>query len=117
MVVMSLIITLSTIAVVQYRHSVVYSKEAALKEDLFRMKEAIDQYYADKNQYPSTLDDLVSAGYLRAVPVDPITNSATTWQTIPPEPDPNNPLLIGGVYSVKSGSDASAMDGTKYNDW
>jgi len=117
MVVMSLIITLSTIAVVQYRHSVVYSKEAALKEDLFRMKEAIDQYYADKNQYPSTLDDLVSAGYLRAVPVDPITNSATTWQTIPPEPDPNNPLLIGGVYSVKSGSDGSAMDGTKYNDW
>jgi general secretion pathway protein G len=81
------------------------------------MKEAIDQYYADKNQYPSTLDDLVSAGYLRAVPVDPITNSATTWQTIPPQPDPNNPLLIGGVYSVKSGSDASAMDGTKYNDW
>src|SRR5215467_13716281 len=83
MVVMSLIVTLSTIAVVQYRHSVVYSKEAALKEDLFRMKEAIDQYYADKNQYPSTLDDLVSAGYLRTIPVDPITNSASTWETVP----------------------------------
>ena len=117
MVVMSLIVTLSTIAVVQYRHSVVYSKEAALKEDLFRMKEAIDQYYADKNQYPAALEDLVSAGYLRSVPVDPITNSASTWQTVPAEPDPTNPLSIGGVYSVKSGSEATAMDGTRYSDW
>jgi len=117
MVVMALIVTLSTIAVVQYRNSVTYSKEAVLKEDLFRMKEAIDQYYADKNQYPSTLEDLVGAGYLRSVPVDPFTNSTTTWETIPPEPDPNNPLSIGGVYSVKSGSDATAMDGRKYNEW
>ena len=117
MVVMSLIVTLSTIAVVQYRHSVVYSKEAILKEDLFRMKEAIDQYYADKNQYPATIDDLVSSGYLRALPVDPITNSATTWETEPAPPDPNNPISNGGVYSVKSGSDATAMDGSKYNDW
>ena len=117
MVVMGLIVTLSTIAVVQYRHSIVYSKEAALKEDLFRMKEAIDQYYADKNQYPATLEDLVSAGYLRSVPVDPVTNSASTWQTVPAEPDPNNPLSVGGVYSVKSGSEAMAMDGTKYSDW
>ena len=117
MVVMSLIVTLSTIAVIQYRHSVVYSKEAVLKEDLFRMKEAIDQYYADKNQYPGAIEDLVSSGYLRAVPVDPITNSASSWVTVPPEPDPNNPLIAGGVYSVKSGSEATAMDGTKYSDW
>jgi general secretion pathway protein G len=117
MVVMSLIVTLSTIAVVQYRHSIVYSREAALKEDLFRMKEAIDQYYADKNQYPATLEDLVSAGYLRSVPVDPVTNSASTWQTVPAEPDPNNPISVGGVYSVKSGSEATAMDGTHYSDW
>jgi general secretion pathway protein G len=117
MVVMTLIVTLSTIAVVQYQHSVVYSKEAVLKEDLFRMKEAIDQYYADKNQYPATIDDLVSSGYLRALPVDPITNSATTWETIPAPPDPNNPIAVGGVYSVKSGSDGTAMDGSKYADW
>jgi general secretion pathway protein G len=117
MVVMSLIVTLSTIAVVQYRHSVVYSREAILKEDLFRMKEAIDQYYADKNQYPPSLDDLVSSGYLRSIPIDPITNSASTWETEPAPPDPNNPISSGGVYSVKSGSDATSMDGTKYNDW
>src|SRR5258708_39051057 len=117
MVVMALIVTLSTIAVVQYRHSVVYSKEAVLKEDLFRMKEAIDQYYADKNQYPATLEDLVSSGYLRTIPNDPITNSASTWETVPAEPDPNNPISAGGGYSVKSGSDGTAMDGRKYSDW
>ena len=117
MVVMALIVTLSTIAVVQYRHSVVYSKEAVLKEDLFRMKEAIDQYYADKNQYPATLEELVSSGYLRTIPNDPLTNSASTWETDPAEPDPNNPISVGGVYSVKSGSDGTAMDGTKYSDW
>lgn len=117
MVVMTLIVTLSTIAVVQYRHSIVYSKEAALKEDLFRMKEAIDQYYADKNQYPATLEDLVSSGYLRSVPADPVTGSPSTWQTVPAEPDPNNPISVGGIFSVKSGSDGVAMDGSHYNDW
>src|SRR4029078_12870745 len=71
MVVMGRIVTLATIGVVQYRHSIVYSKEAALKEDLFRMKEAIDQYYADKNQYPETLEDLVSRGYMRSVHTGP----------------------------------------------
>jgi general secretion pathway protein G len=117
MVVMTLIITLSTIAVVQYRHSVVYAKEATLKEDLFRMKEAIDQYYADKNQYPSALEELVSSGYLRTIPADPFTNSASTWETVPAEPDPNNLTAVGGIYSVKSGSDGTAMDGTRYADW
>ena len=117
MVVMALIVTLSTIAVVQYRNSVIYSKEAVLKEDLFRMKEAIDQYYADKNQYPASLEDLVTSGYLRAIPDDPFTRSATTWQTIPAEPDPSNPVAPVGVYDVKSGSDAVAIDGSKYSDW
>ena len=117
MVVMGLIVTLSTIAVVQYRHSIVYSKEAALKEDLFRMKEAIDQYYADKNQYPATLEDLVSSGYLRSVPADPITGSPSTWETVPAEPDPNNPISVGGIFSVKSGSDGTSIDGRRYSDF
>ena len=117
MVVMALIVTLATIAVVQYRHSVVYSKEAVLKEDLFRMKEAIDQYYADKNQYPATLEDLVSSGYLALRSSDPITGSPSTWETVPAEPDPNNPISVGGIFSVKSGSDGVAMDGTQYTDW
>lgn len=117
MVVMSIIVTLATIGVVQYRQSVVFAKEAVLKDDLAKMKEAIDQYYADKNQYPPTLEDLVSSGYMRSIPKDPITQSTTTWQTIPAEPDPNNPIASLGVYDVKSGSEATAMDGSHYSDW
>src|SRR5436190_12103433 len=75
MVVISLLVILASMGLVQYRHSIVRSKEAVLKEDLFRIRDAIDQYYADKNQYPSTLDALVSDGYIRTVPKDPFTQS------------------------------------------
>jgi general secretion pathway protein G len=117
LVVMTLIVVLSTIAVAQYRHSIVRAREAVLKDDLFKLRDAIDQYYADKNQYPATLADLVSNGYIRAMPEDPFTNSSTSWQEIPAEPDPNNPITIPGVYNVKSGADALAIDGSKYSDW
>jgi general secretion pathway protein G len=117
MVVMFLISVLAAMGMAQYRNSVTYSRESVLKEDLFRMRDAIDQYYADKGQYPSTLDALVSDGYVRKIPDDPFTKSSSTWQTIPAEPDPNNPTAEAGVYDVKSGSDATAIDGTKYSDW
>ena len=117
MVVMSIIVTLATIGLVQYRQSVLFTKESVLKDDLFKMKEAIDQYYADKNQYPPALDDLVSAGYLRKMPKDPFTGSESSWQAIPAEPDPNNPIAALGIYDVKSGSDGTALDGSKYSDW
>ena len=117
MVVMSIIVILSTVGIVQYRQSVVLARESVLKDDLFKMRDAIDQYYADKNQYPATLEDLVSGGYLRALPKDPITQSASTWQEVPSEPDPSNPTASPGVYDVKSGSEAVAMDGSKYSDW
>jgi len=116
-VVMTLIVILASMSLTQYRSSVTFAKEATLKEDLFRMRDAIDQYYADKGQYPSTLDALVSDGYLRKIPDDPFTKSSSTWETTPAEPDPNNPTAEAGVYDVKSGSDASALDGTKYADW
>jgi general secretion pathway protein G len=117
LVVLTLIVVLSTIGMVQYTRSVTYAREATLKEDLFRMRDAIDQYYADKNQYPATLDALVSEGYLRKVPEDPFTKSATSWQTVPAEPDPNNPSAEVGIYDVKSGSDQTALDGTPYSEW
>lgn len=117
MVVMTIIVTLATIAMVQYRQSVQLARESVLKDDLFKLRDAIDQYYADKTQYPATLDDLVSAGYLRAVPKDPITNATDSWQSVPAEPDPNNPAIASGIYDVKSGSDQTAMDGSRYNDW
>ena len=117
MVVLALISLLATMGLAQYRQSVVYSREAVLKQDLFQLRDAIDQYYADKGQWPSTLDALVSDGYVRKLPDDPFTRSSTSWQTVPAEPDPNNPTAEAGVYDVKSGSDATALDGTKYADW
>ena len=117
MVVISLIVVLASMGMVQYRQSIVRSKEAVLKEDLFRMRDAIDQYYADKNHYPATLDALVSDGYMRSMPKDPFTNSESTWQTVQAEPDPNNPVGDAGVYDVKSGADATALDGTRYAEW
>lgn len=117
MVVMFLISVLAAMGMAQYRNSVTYSRESVLKEDLFRMRDAIDQYYADKGQYPTSLDSLASEGYLRKMPDDPFTKSSSSWQAVPAEPDPNNPGANTGVFDVKSGSDAIALDGSKYADW
>jgi general secretion pathway protein G len=117
LVVMTLIVILATMGMTQYKTSQVYAREAVLKEDLFRLRDAIDQYYADKGQYPSTIDALVSDGYLRKVPEDPFTKSNSSWQTVPAEPDPANPTAEPGVYDIKSGSDQTALDGTKYAEW
>jgi general secretion pathway protein G len=116
-VVMSLIIILSAMALVQYRQSIVRSREAVLKDDLFKMRDAIDQYYADKNQYPATLEALATDGYLRAIPKDPFTESDSTWQAVPAEPDPQRPTAEPGVYDVKSGSDGTSLDGAAYSAW
>jgi general secretion pathway protein G len=116
MVVMSLIVLLASIGLATYTNGVTRSKEAVLKEDLFRMRDALDQYYADKNNYPASLDDLVSEKYLRAVPVDPFTQAAD-WRTEMSEPDPTNPSAQTGIYNVKSASEATALDGSKYADW
>ncbi len=117
MVVLALISILAGMAVVQHRNGVVRAKEAVLQTDLFRMRDAIDQYYADKGKYPASLEALVAEDYLRAIPKDPFTESTDSWQTIPAEPDPNNPTAEVGIYNVKSGSDGTAFDGTKYNEW
>ncbi len=117
LVVASILVVLAGIGLVQYKNGVTRSREAVLKTDLFNMRDAIDQYYADKGMYPATLDDLVSSGYLRRLPEDPFTTNSTSWQTTQSEPDPNNPSAAPGVYDVKSGSDATALDGTKYSDW
>lgn len=116
-VVMSLIVLLTTIGLTAYTSSVKRGREAVLHEDLFRMRDAINQYYADKSKYPADLNELVSAAYIRRVPQDPITQSTETWQVVPAEPDPNNPSTEPGIYDVKSGSEALALDGSKYSDW
>ncbi|NUR56846.1 MAG: type II secretion system protein [Acidobacteria bacterium] len=117
LVVISLISILAAMGLVQYKNSIVRTQEATLKTDLFRMRDAIDQYYADKGKYPASLDALVSDGYMRKLPEDPVTKSADSWQTVPAEPDPNNPSAEPGVYDVKSGAPGTALDGSNYSDW
>jgi general secretion pathway protein G len=116
LIVMTLVVILGGMSLVQYRNSVRRAEEAALKENLFRMRDAIDQFYADKNKYPSDLSELVSEGYVRELPMDPFTRSKDSWQTVAAEPDPNNPSATG-IFDVKSGSDQTALDGSRYADW
>ena len=117
LIVIALITILATMGVVQYRNSIQASKEAVLHTDLFRMRDAIDQYYADKAKYPASLDALVSDGYMRAIPQDPITKSVDTWQTVPAEPEPGNTSAEPGIYNVKSGAPGTGLDGTSYSEW
>jgi general secretion pathway protein G len=117
LIVMTLIVVLASVGLIAYQTSVRRGREAVLKEDLYRMRDAIDQYYADKGKYPTDLNELVSTNYIRRVPVDPMTNSAETWQTVMAEPDPSNPSAESGLTDVKSGSEGAAIDGTNYNEW
>jgi general secretion pathway protein G len=117
LIVMTLIIVLASVGLIAYQTSVRRGREAVLKEDLYRMRDAIDQYYSDKGKYPSDLNELVSTNYIRRIPVDPMTNSAETWQTVQSEPDPANPTAEPGITDVKSGSEAAAIDGSNYADW
>lgn len=112
LVVMAIIATLLTIAVPRYFGSVDHSKEVALKQSLNVMRDALDKFYGDTGTYPETLDDLVTKKYLRKIPVDPITDSVTTWQIISP-PDGK----LSGVYNIKSGASGTARDSSNYQDW
>jgi general secretion pathway protein G len=116
-VVIVILVILASLAMAQYRNSVTHAKEAALKSDLFLMRDAIDQYYADKGRYPESLQTLVSESYLRAVPLDPFTNSRDTWTLVPAEPDPGGTSASAGIYDVKSGALETAIDGSQYSNW
>ena len=117
LIVVTLIVVLAGIGLSTYALSVKRAKEAVLREDLFRMRDAVDQYNADKGNYPPDLTSLVSDGYMRQIPKDPITESADTWQTVMSEPDPANPNATPGVYDIKSGAEGTAIDGTAYAEW
>ncbi|HXY42093.1 MAG TPA: prepilin-type N-terminal cleavage/methylation domain-containing protein [Vicinamibacteria bacterium] len=115
-VVISLIAILAAIALPNYKVATIKAKEAVLAENLFRLRDLIDQYYVDKGQYPASLDALVQDGYLRKLPVDPFTQ-ATDWVAVFAEPDPERPNEQPGVYDVKSASDQESLTGTPYNEW
>ena len=114
--VVAIISILVGIALPNYKTAILQSREAVLKEDLFRFRDVIDQYYADKGKYPGSLDALVDEGYLRKVPTDPMTGAAD-WEVVPSEADPDNPSDIPGVYDVKSASASTSQSGTPYNEW
>jgi general secretion pathway protein G len=117
LVVISMISILAAMGVVQYRNSVQRTRETTLRHDLFQMRDVIDQYYADKGKYPSSLDALVSDGYMRKIPIDPITNSTDTWQTVPAEADPGNPSSEPGIYDGKSGAPGTSLEGTAFSEF
>jgi general secretion pathway protein G len=113
--VVTIIGILVAIALPNYRVAIIQSKEAVLKEDLYRFRDLIDQYYADKGRYPSSLQALVEDGYLRRIPADPIT-SAADWTEVPAEPEPDMPDEPG-IYDVKSASEEVSLNGTPYSEW
>ena len=117
LIVLTVVVVLASMSMVGYRNSVRRSQEAVLKENLFRMRDAMDQFYADKNKWPTDLGELVSEGYIREVPEDPITKSKDTWRTETAEPDANNPAASIGIDNVFSGSEEIALDGTPYAEW
>jgi general secretion pathway protein G len=104
------------IALPNYKTAIRQAREAVLREDLFRFRDVIDQYYADKGKYPASLDVLVEEGYLRKLPADPITGAAD-WEVVHSEADPDNPSETPGVYDVKSASTATSQAGTPYSEW
>jgi len=118
-IVFTLIGILVGLGLPQYQTAAKRAREAVLKEDLFQFRKLIDQYYLDKRTYPASLQTLVEEKYLRTIPVDPITNSATTWVEVreTPSPDEIATLETLGVIDVKSGSDKKALDNTLYNTW
>jgi general secretion pathway protein G len=110
LIVVSIIGILATLAAPSYQASVIKAREAALRQDLFTIRDVLDQHRADQGKYPSSLQALVGAGYLRAIPKDPFTNSATSWQEM-------TDATEGGIFDVFSGSEFVGTNGTPYNRW
>ena len=117
LVVMMIIVILAGTGTMLYTNSITKANEAALLQDLTVMRRAIDDYYADKNKYPASIETLVEEKYLRAVPRDPFTQSSDTWQIELSDPEPGNPSAEPGVFDVKSGSDRVGINGTPYAEW
>lgn len=117
LIVMSLIGLLVLVALPMYRDATLRAKEAVLKENLFEMRDAIDQFHTDQGRYPNALQELEDKRYLRRIPKDPITESADTWVVEYAPYDMLSPGETPGVWDVHSGSEELAMDGTPYREW
>ena len=113
MVVMTIIVTIVSIAVPFYTSALVRARESVLRSNLLTMRSVIDQFTYDKESAPQSLQDLVEEGYLREVPIDPMTNSRETWELI----TETGPTGESGVFDVRSGSDETSLSGTPYSEW
>jgi general secretion pathway protein G len=117
MVVMTVISILISVAVPFYQKSIIRSKESVLRNNLFTIRNVIDEYTYDKQKAPQALQDLVSEGYLRVVPRDPMTDSDSTWKVIMEDPGNSVNQTETGIFDVRSGSDKTSLDGTPYAEW
>jgi general secretion pathway protein G len=117
MIVMTIITILVSIAVPLYQRSIIRAKESVLKSNLFTLRTMIDEYTIDKQKAPQTLEDLVREGYLRQIPVDPMTGSNTTWRVIMEDALASANQAEPGIFDVRSGSDKISLDGTPYSEW
>jgi general secretion pathway protein G len=117
MIVMAIVVILIGIAVPYYQKSVLRAKESVLRNNLFTLRQVIDEYAYDRQKAPQALNDLVSDGYLRSVPLDPMTGTNQTWQVIMEDPNTSANQNEPGIYDVHSGSDKTSLDGTRYADW
>src|SRR5437868_11126604 len=117
MIVITVIAILASIAIPMYRAVVANAKETVLKDNLREMRRIIDQYTADKKKAPVALQDLVDAGYFRQLPVDPMTNSNSTWEAVMDTSIASPDQTQSGIVNVHSGSSAISSEGTPYNTW
>lgn len=116
MVVVTIIVILISMAIPIYNRSITRAKESVLHNNLFTLRQVIDQYSYDKQKAPQSLQDLVSEGYLRKIPVDPMTGS-NDWRTIMEDASQSINQSEPGIWEVKSTSDKTSLDGTPYSDW
>jgi general secretion pathway protein G len=116
-IVLTIISILVSIAVPIYQRTVQRSKESVLRNNLFSMRQVIDEYTYDKQKAPKTLDELVSTGYLRQVPVDPFTNTNRSWKIVMEDAITSVDQTEPGIYDVRSGSEKKGLDGTAYAEW
>lgn len=116
-IVISIVMILTGIAAPIYAAHLQRAREAVLKEDLYTMRNAIDQYTMDKNKAPQTLDDLVTAGYMSRIPQDPMTRATDTWQPVQDDTVLTTEQTDPGLSDVHSGSSLTGTDGTAYNTW
>jgi general secretion pathway protein G len=117
MIVMAIIAVLMAVALPIYSRSIMRSKESVLKNNLFTLRTVIDEYTYDKQKAPQTLQDLVSDGYLRQVPIDPITGNADTWRLIMEDASNTVNQTMPGIFDVRSGADGTSLEGTPYSEW